>query len=205
MGNYHSNTQPTLKNNNPNHNNFNQNNEFIDNNQNYMLLKLFIDSDDQEFIESYKKHIDNHNIKTRHNQFFDSGFDILNPNNFKISKNDKTTKYNLSIKTAAFNISHSNQNPSPYYVYPRSSIYKTPIRLANSVGIIDTGYRGNLCALIDIHINSENDKDYIIQKGSRLFQICSPNLKPIIVQIVNSEDELGTTSRGQGGFGSTGK
>tara|TARA_B100001063_G_scaffold196506_3_gene188484 strand:- start:17 stop:631 length:615 start_codon:yes stop_codon:yes gene_type:complete len=204
MENYHLNTH---NNNNPNHKhiNNNQDNDFIGNNQNYMLLKLFIDYDDQDFIESYKKHIDNHNNKTKNNIFFDSGFDILNPINFKISKNDKTTKYNLKIKTAAFNISHSNQIPSPYYVYPRSSIYKTPIRLANSVGIIDTGYRGNLCALIDIYNNSTNDKDYIIEKGSRLFQICSPNLNPIIVQIVNSEDELGITSRGSGGFGSTGK
>ena len=39
---------------------------------------------------------------------------------------------------------------------------------------------------------------------SRMFQICSPTLEPFMVQIVNSEDKLGVTERGSGGFGSTG-
>ena len=39
-----------------------------------------------------------------------------------------------------------------YYLYPRSSVStKTPLRLANSVGIIDSGYRGNIKAVFDIN------------------------------------------------------
>ena len=34
-------------------------------------------------------------------------------------------------------------------MYPRSSIYKTPLRLANNTGIIDSGYRGNLMGAFD--------------------------------------------------------
>ena len=36
-----------------------------------------------------------------------------------------------------------------YYLYPRSSIVKTGLRLANSVGIIDAGYRGEIIAVVD--------------------------------------------------------
>jgi dUTPase len=39
---------------------------------------------------------------------------------------------------------------------------------------------------------------------TRMFQICSPTLEPFLVEIVDSEDELGSTERGNGGFGSTG-
>ena len=79
----------------------------------------------------------------------------------------------------------------------RSSTIKSPLRLANSIGIIDAGYRGNVIAAVD---NISNE-DYIIEKGTRLFQLCSPDLEPITYELVNSLNE---TSRGTGGFGSTG-
>jgi dUTP pyrophosphatase len=95
-------------------------------------------------------------------------------------------------------LNENNQSVS-YYLYPRSSISKTNFMMANSVGIIDAGYRGNIMAKIrnmslqGISKVSENDK---------MFQICSPDLKPIKIELVN---ELSETSRGDGGFGSTNK
>ena len=83
-----------------------------------------------------------------------------------------------------------------YYLYPRSSISKTPLRMSNSTGIIDAGYRGNIIAKVDNISNEE----YKIEKGTRLFQICSPSLEEIELEVV---DELSETSRGTGGFGST--
>jgi dUTP pyrophosphatase len=88
--------------------------------------------------------------------------------------------------------------PSAFYMYPRSSISKTPFRLANNTGIIDSGYRGNLGAYFDCFSNSTEQ----IPKGSRLLQICAPDLNAFRVIIVNNLDN---TSRGTGGFGSTGK
>ncbi len=86
-----------------------------------------------------------------------------------------------------------------YLLVPRSSIVKTPFRMSNSVGIIDAGYRGNIMAYVD----KINDISGIIQENERLFQIVLPNLKPIDrIEIV---DELSSSSRGIGGFGSTGK
>ena len=91
--------------------------------------------------------------------------------------------------------------PLPYYIYPRSSISKTPLMLANHAGIIDTGYRGNLMTAVR---NLSNENNYTIEKHSRLFQICSGDLKPFFVIIVDKED-LSVTERNEGGFGSTGK
>ena len=68
--------------------------------------------------------------------------------------------------------------------------------MANSVGIIDAGYRGDIMVALD---NLSNE-DYSINKGDRLFQICSPTLDPITFELVNS---LSQTDRGEGGFGST--
>ena len=88
--------------------------------------------------------------------------------------------------------------PHSFYIYPRSSISKTPLRLANNVGIIDSGYRGNIMGAFDNISNSA----YTLKAGTRLLQICMPNLCEFDVEIVSSLDE---TERGAGGFGSTGK
>ena len=100
-----------------------------------------------------------------------------------------------------------------FYLYPRSSISKTRMRLANSVGIIDAGYRGDLIAAVDtIGVFGSTDIWHIwketlspIKKYDRYFQVCAPDLSPFLVHIVPTEAGLGTpTARGTGGFGSTG-
>ena len=91
-----------------------------------------------------------------------------------------------------------------YYLYPRSSTgTKTPLRLSNSVGIIDSGYRGNITAVFD----NISGTPFVIEKYQRLVQICPPNLSfPFMVTLVENVGELsGETLRGSGGFGSTGK
>jgi hypothetical protein len=81
---------------------------------------------------------------------------------------------------------------------PRSSIYKSGFIMANSRGIIDKTYRGQLMApLISIGSSIKS-----IEKGTRLFQILAPDLGHIKeVVYVHSLPE---TVRGEGGFGSTG-
>ena len=75
---------------------------------------------------------------------------------------------------------------------------KWHLRLANSVGIIDDGYRGIVKGAFD----NIRDEPYVIQKGQRLLQICSPTLGPINMTLVNTLSE--TWFRCEGGFGSTG-
>ena len=103
--------------------------------------------------------------------------------------------------------------PCGFYLYPRSSISKTRMRIANSVGIIDAGYRGDLIAAVDtIGLFGSTDiwhtwKETLspIKKYDRYFQVCAPDLSPFRVHIVETEAELGApTTRGTGGFGSTG-
>ena len=86
----------------------------------------------------------------------------------------------------------------PYYLFPRSSISKTPLRLSNSIGLIDAGYRGEIMAPCD----NIKDIEYSIEEGQRLFQLVASDSSPISFSLV---DELSETSRGSGGFGSTGK
>lgn len=87
-----------------------------------------------------------------------------------------------------------------YWLLPRSSLSKTPIRMSNSVGLIDAGYRGTLMAAVDNHSTTRVPVDM----GTRLFQITSPDLLPWdTVRIVDTIPG-GATLRGGGGFGSTG-
>ena len=122
---------------------------------------------------------------------YDSGYDLFSSIDI-IVEPWKVSKVPLGVACAP-----DNENYYGYYLYPRSSISKTPLMLANSVGIIDAGYRGEICAMVR---NCSNDL-YTIKQGDRLFQLCSPDLKPLDIIIVN---ELSESERGTNGFGSTG-
>jgi len=87
-----------------------------------------------------------------------------------------------------------------FFMYPRSSISKTSLRLSNSVGVIDSGYRGELMCAFDCFY-----RDYLVSEGDRLVQVVAPGMVPIIARLVDNEEDLGdSTVRGSGGFGSTG-
>jgi dUTP pyrophosphatase len=86
-------------------------------------------------------------------------------------------------------------------IFPRSSIRKTRLQLSNSVGVIDSGYRGELQATFNKIITTiENQKnDYKV--GDRVAQIMIIPHPSIDFQEV---EYLSNTQRGEGGFGSTG-
>ena len=88
-----------------------------------------------------------------------------------------------------------------YFLFPRSSISKTPLRMSNSIGLIDSGYRGELIGVVD----NISDEDYLIKQGDRLFQIVNGYLSSFVEIVENEECEMDETERGAGGFGSTGK
>ena len=129
----------------------------------------------------------------------DSGLDLFCPETITINPGE-TVCIDLQIQCEAFGgLMGDNSNNVSYYMYPRSSMgSRTPLRLSNSVGIIDAGYRGNLCAYVD----NIKTYSYTVNRGDRLVQICAPNLEPINFSIVN---QLSETQRGDGGFGSTGR
>lgn len=125
----------------------------------------------------------------------DAGLDLYCPGDLTVPPHG-TAKIDFKVQCEGLSYSPDERNVC-YYLYPRSSISKTPLRLANSVGIIDAGYRGNLMAVVD----NISDEPYHVQKGHRLFQICGRFLEPIHLTLV---DVLSDSERGNGGFGSTG-
>jgi len=84
-------------------------------------------------------------------------------------------------------------------VFPRSSIRKYDLILSNSVGVIDSGYRGEIQATFK-KTNGLDSISYNV--GDRIAQIMIIPHPPIEFKEV---DELTNTERGEGGFGSTGK
>lgn len=90
--------------------------------------------------------------------------------------------------------------PAGYFgcIRPRSSIVNTGLRLANSIGTIDSDYRGELTAVFDVI-----DHEKIFYKnGERIAQLLI--LKHEEVDILEVK-ELSNTERGKGGYGSTGR
>lgn len=83
------------------------------------------------------------------------------------------------------------------YIFPRSSISKTDHYLRNSVGVIDSGYRGEI--KIRMSIPELGSKQYI--NGDKIAQLIIMKLPWVDIEEV---DELSETDRGEGGFGSTG-
>jgi dUTP pyrophosphatase len=182
----------------------------------YMHLKMYIDKNDNMALEKreelYKEAVKKHNAKLMNNCFIDAGFDLFLPFNilYNISTKGHTIKVDHKVKCAARIVSvypngDTRSVNTGYYMHPRSSIYKTPLRLANSAGVIDAGYRGNLIAMFDV-IREDDTEPFTIDLGSRLVQLCAPDLVPIYVELVDSVEELGEkTTRAEGGFGSTGR
>ena len=150
-----------------------------------LKLKLKILDDGMNSINRY--------YKVKQNLDGDSGFDLYFPMQ-TIVQSEETALISMGIAAEMTN----DGKPQGFYVVPRSSIYKTPLRMSNSIGVIDSGYRGELMVPLD----NNTDDDYMISPGERLFQIIHPTLESFEVQIV---DKLSDSKRGSDGFGSTGK
>jgi len=158
-----------------------------------------------DLLTLYKAAVIKHNNMSV-DEFFDAGFDLFCPTDIEVD-GKATVKINQEVKGEMRFISSLDEPkgvPVCYYMYPRSSTgTKTPLRLANSVGIIDAGYRGNYISVFD----NLSDHLFKVDRNQRLVQICPPNITyPMRVELVNNDEDLSSlTRRGEGGFGSTGK
>lgn len=119
----------------------------------------------------------------------------------------------------------SEESEVPFWLAPRSSIWKSGVTQANSIGVIDKSYRGPLMgAVLPIykpqgywsHMSEPSSTSSfiwtncdsfsgnpVIERGQRLFQIVAPDMGHI--KEVRIVDSLTETVRGEGGFGSTGR
>lgn len=181
---------------------------------NYTLYIYVDPSVSQDIKDIYKNNATRHNSiidlylenVSKEELCFDAGFDLICPENITVTNNTYMLDHKIKccMKKGATYVG--------YYLYCRSSTsVKTPFRLANSVGIIDSGYRGNIKANfdvfnIDMNIDSQSNHGIKFQEGVRYVQICPSSLDiPMRIVIVDDIALLGgNTSRGTGGFGSTG-
>ena len=173
----------------------------------FAILNFFIEN--KELADEYANRIMSHNNNFFKNNLPDAGFDLLTPKEYNMNSVDlKSTFIDMQVKTEMIYCDPINNisNNCGFHVFPRSSISKTPLMLANHTGIIDSGYRGNLIGAFRWFYQHENNiSGYKIEKNSRLLQICHPNLCPIYINTVYDVNDLSTSKRGEGGFGSTGK
>ena len=165
---------------------------------------LSVDNPDREIVELYNSKITKLANSRFSNKHPDSGFDLFVPETVTIeARKIKLIDMKVSCSVSKVLMKNTNEakmtEPSPYYMYARSSVSKRGIMLANSVGIIDSGYRGTLMAAFF----NTTDNPVTIGKGDRVVQLCMPGLDyDFTVEVANS---LELTERGAGGIGSTGR
>lgn len=159
----------------------------------YAVLKLYVNDRNEELVELYKKHVENHNFSIVNDPYPKSCFDLFIPRDKLFDIEMLSSMVNLEIKAQMMYRDKYNDlyEPCAFYIFPRSSISKTPLLLANHTGIIESGYRDWIKAAFRwFHIKGENIvPEYIVEKNERLLQICHPTLCPILVEMV-SENQL---------------
>jgi hypothetical protein len=156
----------------------------------YMLLKIFVDSDDEALIQKYVQSASDHNEKLLENpSHYDSGFSIYFPEDITLSDIQHQVCIDYKIKCCAemykFDL-HTRVNGVKYatgfHTYVRSGPTFRLLRLSNNHGIIDSGYRDNII----VELDKMNNQPATFGKFTTLMQICAPNLLPIKVVIVDS-------------------
>lgn len=139
-------------------------------------------------IVKFKKlHKDAQQPKKAHNT--DAGFDLTAT---YIHVNGSLVEYGTGIAV---------EIPEGYVglVFPRSSICKKAIHLTNSVGVIDSGYRGEVMA--KFRLDAVDEPLSIYNVGDRIAQLI---IIPIPSVTFQEAEELSDSERGIGGYGSTG-
>lgn len=126
-----------------------------------------------------------------------SGMDLYVPEDIVIPAG-QTVFIDHQIK-AMYTTGPNSSHVYGLWLLPRSSMSKTPLRMANSIGLIDPDYRGNIIAAI----TNTGSEDYSVARGTRLVQLALPTLVPFSVTWKQSL-HAAASARGDGGFGSTG-
>jgi len=171
------------------------------------LLQVKVDPEFPELTKIYEAAIEKHNLEVDENPYPNSGFDLFFPANEQIEGENAVKFISMGLKARMIEVVQVKDDQGwlrsevkrglGFALYPRSSISKTPLMLANHVGIIDSSYRGNIIGAF----RNLGRMPFLVEKNTRLLQICHPALEPFHVELV---DDLDETSRGSGGFGSTG-
>ena len=122
----------------------------------------------------------------------DAGMDL-----YTVGQGEADTYGNMVYKTGL-----AMEIPDGYVglIYPRSSVSKTAHMLRNHVGVIDSGYRGEIILKFGWYETSPGEHQ-VYDAGDRIGQIIIMPYPKVSFSEVN---ELSDSERGAGGFGSTG-
>jgi dUTP pyrophosphatase len=157
---------------------------------------FIISSANAEVMEAYNSH------STYHDG--DSGLDLFIPKDIEIEPG-QTMLVDMGVQCQSRSFSWCIRkwvkgefyNYHSYFLFPRSSISKTPLLMRNSIGLIDSAYTGNIKA----PLYNTSSETFTLKKGQRYVQLVNADASPIHFKLV---DALRHTSRNQAGFGSTG-
>jgi dUTP pyrophosphatase len=173
--------------------------------------KLYICVENTELREKYQTSISERIT----NNSTDSGFDLFLPEEIYYKPGQYVMiDHRIKCKMVIMG-SDGDEIPTGYLLHPRSSTAtKYNLMMANNTGVIDQDYRGNIKACMfsnwteqDLKSHFQNNSNIQVStesklmKDTRIVQICSPSYRPFKIVIVSDLDD---TSRGGGGFGSTG-
>jgi dUTPase len=132
-----------------------------------------------------------------------AGFDVFSAADISIKQTVEFIPLGIAVRLLKVEpMPHGGSNDllktnSHFFLLPRSSIYKSGLVMANSAGVIDKSYRGELKAPV-----WSMTGDSVVRTGERWFQIVAPDMGWI--RNIRLVDSLPETVRGSGGFGSTG-
>jgi dUTP pyrophosphatase len=120
----------------------------------------------------------------------DAGMDLT------ITRRISNTTYDV---TYGFGIAMEIPEGYVGLVFPRSSVRNKEIVLSNCVGVIDSGYRGEIQATFKKLQGLDSQQYEIGERGAQIMIVPYPKIEMV------EKEELSNTERGDGGFGSTGK
>ena len=142
-----------------------------------------------------------------------AGVDLYCVKEQTVNVGDKAELLDLGVKarmvkrwaSCEYGRSVERSDTCHFWLAPRSSIWKSQVRQANSLGVIDRSYRGVLMGAVLCNSDCTTTASTTIRPGTRLFQVLAPDMGWISRVVLKREEELDATARGEGGFGSTGK
>jgi dUTP pyrophosphatase len=136
------------------------------------------------------KKLDPNAVIPSYSKVGDAGMDLT------ITREIENTSFSVSY---GFGISMEIPKNFVGLVFPRSSVRNQDLILSNCVGVIDSGYRGELQATFKKTQGLDSIKYKVGERGAQIIILPYPQVKMV------ESDELSNTERGDGGFGSTGK
>jgi dUTP pyrophosphatase len=136
------------------------------------------------------KKLDQNAVIPSYSKVGDAGMDLT------ITREIENTSFSVSY---GFGISMEIPKNFVGLVFPRSSVRNQDLILSNCVGVIDSGYRGEIQATFKKTNGLDSIKYKVGDRGAQIIILPYPQVKMV------ESDELSDTERGTGGFGSTGQ